>query len=299
MPIPHSGEIAALGTAACWTVTALAFEGATRRAGSMSVNLLRLMIALPLLCAAAYAFRGAAFPTDATAAAWGWLSLSGLIGFALGDFCLFRALVLIGPRLATLVMSLVPPLTALASWLILGEILRPSDILGMALTVTGIFWAVEERRRANRKRIEVTHPWLGLTLALGGAVGQAVGLVLSKLGMGSYSAIASTQIRVFAGIAGFLVIFLALRRWDRLRAALADSRALRLTTVGAFFGPFLGVTLSLYAVQHALAGVAASIMATTPVLIIPVVVLSGKERVGWGGVGGAILAVAGVFLLFF
>lgn len=297
MPIPHAGEIAALGTAGCWTVTALAFEGASRRAGSMSVNLLRLVIAFPLLCAAAYGVRGVALPTDATAGAWGWLSLSGVIGFALGDFCLFRALVLIGPRLATLVMSLVPPLTALAGWLILGEILRPLDVLGMGLTVTGIFWAVEERRRANR-RLEVTHPWLGLALALGGAVGQAVGLVLSKLGMGSYSAIASTQIRVVAGIAGYLLIFSALGRWDRLRAALADSRALRLTTVGAFFGPFLGVTLSLYAVQHALAGVAASIMATTPILIIPVIVLSGKERVGWGGVGGAILAVAGVFLLF-
>lgn len=297
MPIPHAGEIAALGTAGCWTVTALAFEGATRRAGSLSVNLARLVIALPLLCGAAFLVRGVALPWDAAPRTWGWLALSGVIGFAFGDFCLFRALVLIGPRLATLVMSLVPPLTALVSWLVLGEVLRPSDVLGMTLTVIGIFWAVEERRRKRRKT-QLIRPWLGLTLAFAGAVGQAVGLVLSKLGMGDYSAIASTQIRVAAGIAGYFVIFALLHRWSHLRAAARDPMALKLTTVGAVFGPFLGVTLSLYAVQHTLAGIAASIMGTTPILIIPVVVLTGKERVGWGGVGGALLAVAGVFILF-
>ncbi len=297
MPIPHSGEMAALGTAACWTLTALAFEGATRRAGSLSVNLIRLVIALPLLCGAALLVRGVALPWDAAPRTWGWLALSGLIGFAFGDFCLFRSLVLIGPRLATLVMSLVPPLTALASWMILGEVLTPRELLGMGLTVIGIFWAVEERRRIAR-RVQISRPWLGLTLALGGAVGQAVGLVLSKLGMGTYSAIASTQIRVAAGVVGYLLIFTVLHRWTRLRSAASDPKALKLTAVGAFFGPFLGVSLSLYAVQHTLAGVAASIMATTPILIIPVVVVTGRDRVGWGGIGGAVLAVAGVFILF-
>jgi drug/metabolite transporter (DMT)-like permease len=103
---------------------------------------------------------------------------------------------------------------------------------------------------------------------------------------------------VLAGAAGYAVLFTAIGRWPRVVRALADRRAMAHTAIGAFFGPFLGVSLSLLAVQHTLTGVAASIMATTPVLIIPVVVLLGRERVGPGGWLGAALAVAGVALLF-
>src|SRR6185295_3377061 len=132
----------------------------------------------------------------------------------------------------------------------------------------------------------------------GGALGQAGGLVLSKLGMGSYDAVAATQVRVLAGILGYAVLFVGLRWWPRVGEALRDRRALGLAAIGAFFGPFLGVSLSLFAVRRIEAGVAASIMALTPVLIIPLVVLGRRERVGFGGVAGALVAVSGVALLF-
>jgi drug/metabolite transporter (DMT)-like permease len=138
----------------------------------------------------------------------------------------------------------------------------------------------------------------GVALGLGGALGQAGGLVLSKLGMGAYDAFAATQIRVTAGGLGYVALFFVLGRWGRVRRALADRRAMAATGVGAFFGPFLGVSLSLLAVQRTATGVAASIMAVTPVLIIPVAVLWGGERVGTGGVIGAVLAVTGVAVLF-
>lgn len=109
---------------------------------------------------------------------------------------------------------------------------------------------------------------------------------------------AATQIRVLAGIVGFSLLFVALGWWPQVRAALADRRALAYTATGAFFGPFLGVSLSLFAVQHAPTGVAASLMAISPLLIIPVAMLRGEERVGLGGIAGALLAVGGVALLF-
>ena len=79
------GELAALGTAVCWAGSALSFDAAGRRIGSLSVNLLRLPIALTALAAVGYVTRGLPLPTDATAEAWLWLSVSGLIGFAFGD----------------------------------------------------------------------------------------------------------------------------------------------------------------------------------------------------------------------
>ena len=136
MPIPHAGELAALGTAVCWTITALCFEAAGRRVGSLTVNLLRLVLAIGLLAAAGWVFRGLPLPTDATPRAWLWLTVSGLVGFTFGDLCLFRAFVVLGSRLSTLMMSLAPPLAALIGWLVLGEVLSGRDLLGMTLTVS-------------------------------------------------------------------------------------------------------------------------------------------------------------------
>ena len=312
-PFPHAGELAALGTAGCWVASVLAFEAAGRRIGSLTVNLIRLVMAIALGALAGWALRGLPLPTDATPHAWLWLSVSGLVGFTFGDLCLFRAFIVLGARLSSLMMALVPPLTAVIGWALLGEVLGGRDLVGMAMTVGGVVWALSERMRRTGGRTAGPPgavaapaspsapagptPW-GVVLGLGGALGQAGGLVLSKLGMGGYDPFAATQIRVLAGTAGYVVLFTALGRWGRVGRATSDRRAMAHTAVGAFFGPFLGVSLSLLAVQHTLTGVAASIMSTTPVLIIPAVVLLGRERVGPGGWLGAALAVAGVVVLF-
>ena len=301
------GHLAALGTAVCWAFSALAFAAAGRRIGILALNLIRLVIAFFLLSAAAWALRGAPLPLDASPHAWGWLGVSGLVGFVFGDLCLFQAYRLIGPRLSSLLLSLAPPLTALIGWLALGETLTGRDALGMALTVSGIAWAVGERHpqvapgepgSAPAAAPAPRRSLAGVALGLGGALGQAGGLVLSKLGMGGYDPVAATQVRAAAGIAGYLLLLLVCRRWASVGAALRDRPALGNACAGAFFGPFLGVSLSLYAVRHTVAGVAASIMALQPVLVIPLVVLLHRERVGVGGIAGALVAVAGVALLF-
>jgi drug/metabolite transporter (DMT)-like permease len=293
------GELAALGTAVCWAFSALAFAAAGRRMGVLPLNLIRLVMALGFLALATWALRGLPLPVDATPRAWGWLAVSGLVGFVFGDLCLFRAYVLIGPRLASLMMALAPLLTALIGWLLLGETLTGRDALGVTLTVAGIAWAVLERREPEDGVPHDRRTWAaGLALGFCGALGQAGGLVLSKLGMGSYDPVAATQVRVIASIGGYALLLAATRGWPRVAAAARDRRGLGFAAAGAFFGPFLGVSLSLFAVRHTVAGVAASIMALQPVLIIPLVVVLHRERVGVGGVAGALVAVAGVALLF-
>jgi drug/metabolite transporter (DMT)-like permease len=297
----YSGQLAALGAATCWAFSALLFANATRSMGVLALNIVRLVVGFGFLSAAAWALRGLPLPTDASPHAWAWLAVSGLLGFVFGDLCLFMAYVRIGTRLASLMMALAPLLTALIGWLLLGETLTGRDALGMTLTVAGIGWAVFEGSPAASGPGLAPQPralLTGLALGFGGALGQAGGLVLSKLGMRSYDAVAATQVRVLAGIAGYVLILTALRWWPRVGESLNDHRALGFATLGAFFGPFLGVSLSLFAVRHTVAGVAASIMALQPVIIIPLVVILYRERVGIGGVLGALVAVAGVALLF-
>jgi len=300
----HAGQLAALGAATCWSFSALAFDAAARRIGPLVLNLIRLVLAFGFLTLLAWALRGLPLPVDASPRAWAWLAVSGLVGFVFGDFCLFRAFLAIGPRLSMLMMSLAPPLTAVIGWLLLGETLNGKDFAGMVLTVTGIAWAVLERKRpaepgdAERDAPAGRPSLAGICFGFCGALGQAAGLVLSKLGMGDYDAVAATQVRVVAGVAGYALLFLVFHWWPRVAPALRDGRALGFAAVGAFFGPCVGVSLSLYAVHRTVSGVAASLMALTPVLLIPLVVLLGRERVGIGGVAGALVAVAGVALLF-
>jgi drug/metabolite transporter (DMT)-like permease len=134
--------------------------------------------------------------------------------------------------------------------------------------------------------------------AFGGVLGQAAGLVLSKYGMGSYNAFAATQIRVIAGIFGFGVILFVFKRWPRIRSAFHNRKAMTRITVGSFFGPFLGVSFSLLAVQYIATGAASTIMSIVPVLIIPPAVILLKEKVTFKEVIGAVIAVTGVVLFF-
>ena len=291
------GEVAALATALCWVGSAVFFADAGRRVGSLPINLLRLGVGFVLLAALTTVTRGVPLPLDASGRAWAWLSLSGLVGFTFGDLCLFRAFIDLGPRLSTLVMSLAPPVAALCGFVFLGERLDGFDLFAMALTLGGVALAVVARQPSSSGVSVEAHRARGLFLAVLGAVGQGVGLVISKYGMGDYDAFAATQIRVVAGGLGFVVLFSFARVWPRVRAAIRDRAAMRSMTLGAIAGPFLGVSLSLVAVRHTETGVAAALMATTPVLILPVAVLVQKERVPPGGYLGALVAIAGVSLL--
>ena len=197
-----------------------------------------------------------------------------------------------------LIMASVPPITALMGWVLLSETLGALDLLGMTLTVGGIVFVVLERKTGEEKK-EFTHSLRGVLLAFGGAVGQAVGLVLSKYGMGAYNAFAATQIRMLAGVISFSVVLFLVKGWKPVGNAFRNRRALFLTFLGAIFGAFLGVSFSLLAVQHTSTGVASTIMAIAPVLIIPPALIFFKERVTFREVLGAIVAVLGVGLLFY
>jgi drug/metabolite transporter (DMT)-like permease len=299
----YIGEIAALLTAVFWTVTSMSFESAGKKIGSLQVNLIRLVLAFFIYAAVNYFRRGMFLPFDAGAERWAWLALSGLVGFVIGDLLLFQSFVLIGARIAMLIMALTPPITAFVSWIMLDEVLSPMNWVGMIVTLTGISLVILKRETPedapNKKRKFTTNYSLkGILLAFGGAVGQGVGLVLSKKGMGEYDAFVASQIRVIAGMIGFALIILFTKRYGKIWKALQHKSAMKSLALGSFFGPFLGVSFSLLAVQHTRAGIAATIMSIVPVLIIPPAIIFFHERINWKEILGAVITVAGVAIFF-
>jgi drug/metabolite transporter (DMT)-like permease len=293
---PHVGELAAMLTALLWTFSALAWTAAGKHVGALAVSFIRLIIACGLMLVYCRLARNLWLPSDADLRTWLVLGASGIFGFFLSDLCIFKAFLLIGPRLSLLIASLTPPMAAVLSWVWIGERLAWWNWLAMSVTLAGVVWVVLERPRVE-DHPHAGHRGRGVMLALLSAVMMAVGYVLSKEGLGDYDAVAATFIRVLAALPGYAVLVTLWRRWPGILAAMRNRRVMAIITFGAIVGPFVGVAFSMIALRYAATGVVATIIATMPVLILPFSILLHHERVSLRAAGGAIVAVAGVALL--
>ena len=312
--MPHLGEIISLVVAVLWTATALFSDEASRRIGSLSANVVRLSLASVFLGLLLWVTLGRPWPVFADGKTWLWFALSALVGYVFGDWCLFNCYLSIGARFGQLFMTLAPPIAAIAGWMLLGERLRPTIWLAMAVTLGGIALSILGRESGER-RLTFTLPFKGILLGLGAGLGQGFGLVLSKIGLQHYSAalpvdvpssmatmlpFASTMVRALVGAAGFLLLMVIRREVPLLRAAVHDRKGMSYALGMTLFGPVLGVSLSLMAVQYTDAGIASTLMALTPILILLPSALLYRQRIRpkeWIGAWVSILGVALFFLL--
>jgi len=294
----YLGEIAALLTSLAFSVTSTMFTLAGRQMGSVVVNRIRLILAVLLLALTHWFLLGSLLPLDAEPQRWLWLGLSGIVGLVLGDAFLFQAFIWIGPRLSMLMMSLAPVIAALVAWIFLGEHLSIGQIAGIVITIAGIAWVILERG-GNRQRQNRDYA-RGLIFGLGAAAGQALGLVLAKNGLGGdFSPISGNLIRMLTAMITLWGVTIFQRQacvtYSHFKAA---PRALRFLVIGVITGPFLGVSLSLFAVQQSAVGVASTLMTLPPIFLLPISYIFFKERFGWGAIAGTFVAITGVALLF-
>jgi drug/metabolite transporter (DMT)-like permease len=292
------GEIAALGTAVCWSFTAIFFSYSGRLVGSDVVNRSRLIFAFLFLMLSHWFLEGSLFPLDAEPFRWGWLAVSSILGLVLGDTFLFRAYVLLGPRLAMLMMATVPIFSTLFGWLLFGETVTAVELSGIVLAVGGIGWVVTEKR-PGATAVENKQFKEGILFGLAGALGQVANLVTARYGIvDGFSSVSATIIRIL--VAAIILWGLALLRGqvgDTLRRW-RHRRALPAMIGGAFVGPFLGIWLSLIAIQLARLGIASTLMALPPILLIPLEYLIFRRRVSLRAMVGTAVTIAGVAFIF-
>ncbi|HEY8361984.1 MAG TPA: DMT family transporter [Tissierellaceae bacterium] len=291
------GEFAALGTAICWSLSATFFELSGKKVGSLAVSYIRLITGFIFISIFTYFIRGNLFPVDANIRNWIFLSISGFIGFFIGDLFLFQSYLEVGSRVSMLIMATSPPITALLGFLIFGERLSILNILGMVLTILGIAIVILSKGDEENK-VKVNYSIKGLIYAFLGSLGQAGGMIFSKLGMGSYNPFAATQIRIIAGFVCYTFLIAYLKKFENIKKALKDKTALLYISIGSIFGPFVGVGLSLLSLQHTSAGISSTITSITPVTIIPLSVLVFKDKIRIKEVIGALITVIGVAVLF-
>lgn len=295
----YIGEIAALGTAFAFSIGSTMFTLAGRKAGIVHVNRVRLLLAALVVMGVHWISTGTPLPLEAGSGPWFWLGLSGFIGFTLGDTALFYAFALIGPRLSMLLMAAAPVLATLVAWVALSETLEPVHILGIVIVLAGIGWVVSER--GNGADSGSTRNYIiGVLCGLGGATGQALGLVTAKIGMEEgFSTVSGLVIRLVIGTLGIWIIALLQRQfWEGLRVMAQNRRALLQTCAGVIAGPVIGVWLSLVAVKESAVGISSTLMALTPVFLIPISAIVFKETITRRAVIGTLIAIAGSALLF-
>lgn len=309
------GESLSIIVAITWTITALVAESASKRIGPLQVNVARMVISLVLLSATLWFTLGSPYPILADSKVWLWLSLSGFVGYVFGDYCLFNSYLLIGSRFGQLFMTLAAPFAAIAAWILLGETMTWLGLLGMLLTITGIGMSILSRpssKEGHSHKVSVGLPLKGILFGIGAGMGQGVGLVLSKVGLEHYRTLADasdsmmqfmipfagTMIRAITGLVCFVAIMAVQHQFGAMRQALHDGKGMHATFWASFTGPFVGVSLSLMAVQYANAGVAQCLMSLTPILILwPSHVFFGN-KITIKEIIGAIIAVAGATLFF-
>ena len=302
----YIGELISIGVAFSWTATALLSEFGSKRLGNLTLNVLRMALALVFSLVLFGVVTGSILPPGASAEAAGWMLLSGLVGYVIGDFCLFQCYIIIGSRYGQLFMTLAPLTAALMAWVTLGQQMTEMSILAMLVTLFGI--GISVLGRGEHHRVSLKLPLNGVLFAIGAAICQGVGLVLSKIGMDHYEAVAEMPawlvpfsanfFRCVVGIIGFTLLLYMREGFLPLREALHDRKGMSVAVATTLFGPFVGVGFSLMAVQYTAAGIASTLMAMTPIIILLPSYWLFHERITWKAVLGALISVIGVSLFF-
>ena len=300
------GELISIGVAFSWTATALLSEFGSKRLGNLTLNVLRMGMSLLFAMVMFWIVTGSPLPPVGSWEACGWMLLSGLVGYVIGDFCLFQCYIIIGSRYGQLFMTLAPLSAALMAWVTLGQQMTLMSIVAMIVTLTGIGLSV--LGRGEHHKLSLKLPLNGVLFAIGAAMCQGIGLVLSKIGMNHYDAtvmpvwlipFSANFLRCIAGIIGFSLLLYIREGMYPLHHALHDRKGMAVAIATTVFGPFVGVGFSLMAVQYTNAGIASTLMALTPIIIILPSYWLFHQPITWKSVLGALISVIGISLFFY
>ncbi len=294
------GEIAALSAAFFWALSSIIYRLLGKTIPPLQLNILKGLIAIALLLGT-LTWQGSQ---------WGEVSFNGLIllafsgilGIGLGDTAYFVALNQLGARRTLLLETLAPPISAFLAFILIGEKLSYLSWCGVLLTILGVAWVIGERTLDTaRSRSSLL---LGVVWGLGGVIAQASGAVLSRTVLinSNLSSLESSLIRLTAGFTIAFILWLLPFPLPKIKSSakleLFSLRLWGILGLATFFGTYLGIWLQQTSLKFAPAGIAQTLLATSPLFVIPMVVMGG-EKVSWRSLGGVFLAIMGISLLFF
>lgn len=290
------GETAALGAACLWAAATMCFRRIGQVIPPLRMNLLKNLLAALMLAATLLAT--GEWPSGIETGAVALFLVSGAVGIGFGDSAYFGALRTLGARRSLLMLVLAPPLTAILSSLFLDETLAAGAWLGVLATTAGVAWVISERTSASGPAAPVSLRGIGLGAMA--VIGQSAGSVLSHAAFMQFEvgAMSSAWWRLTGGTLAVLLVL----PFERVQVPSAVDRPsvvslFPLIGFTVFIGTYLGLWLQQLSLKLASAGVAQTLLSTSPLFVLPMAAWAG-EPVSPRAVAGALLAVAGAGLLF-
>lgn len=292
-----SGELAALGAAFLWALSAIIYAHLGQRIPPLILNFSKGVIAIAFI-ALTLIVQGNYVPADMNTVSLGFLLLSGVLGIGLGDTFYFEALNLLGARRTLLLEALAPPLSALIALIALQEALGAGAWIGIFLTVLGVSWVISERVPSSDSQAP-KNLLRGVSVALLSALGQASGAVLSRAALAetAISPLWSTLLRLIGGTL-VLLLWIPLQQQSHIGfKSLQSKRLLGIIAITALFSTYLGIWLQQTALKYTATGIAQALLATSPLFVLPIALWMG-EKVSPRAFLGVLVALAGISLLF-
>lgn len=288
------GELAALSAALLWAIASSVYAGLGKRMPALWLNLVKSSLAIGFILLT-FGLRREQLP-GWELESFGLLALSGAIGIGFGDSVFFESLICLGARRALLLEAISPPLSAVLAMLTMQEQLPILAWLGILLTVAGVAWVIVERTSAEFQQVQLRR---GVVLGLLAALAQASGAVLSRsaLAESAVSPLWSSLVRLAAGVL-VLLVWVGGRspRWQALEP-LRSRKFVLVLVFAAFAGTYLGIWLQQTALKYTETGIAQALIATSPLFVIPIAIVTG-EAVSLRAILGAGVASVGIWILF-
>ena len=284
--------------ALCWAVASLISADVTRKIGGLAFNRLRLFFVSIMLI-------GYTFYLDT----WNTINheflftilFSGIIGIFLGDTLLFIALQKIGPRRNNILFSLAAPFTVILNIIFLNEMMSTINLIGCIIVFFGVVVAIaygNSKDKNHRWEVVEGNIYLGVSLGIGAALCQAIGLIMMKpvLSMGA-DPIASAALRTAISFVFLAFTFFLNYKIFNTKTNLSF-KIVGQSILSGFLGMALGMSLLLIALKYADAGIVATLSSTSPIMILLLIWLLTKKIPTIGAWIGTVLAIIGSGLIF-
>ena len=290
------GEIAALTAAFLWALSSVVYSFLGQKIPPLQLNFFKGIIAIVLILLTLGIQNGL---TPIAPLPLTLLAISGLVGIGMGDTAYFFALNNLGARRTLVLETLSPPLGALLTFITIGEVISPLAWCGIFLTLLGVIWVISEQT----VEISYSDRKHGIIWAILAALSQAIGAVLSRLALlgSDINPLESSLIRILAGsaIALMLAQLPIFSKGQTLKNTIKSfsRRTVTIIFFAALGSTYLGIWLQQTSLKFAPTGIAQTLLATSPLFIIPITLMMG-EKVSWRSVFGVMIALAGISLLF-
>ncbi|MEM8780478.1 MAG: DMT family transporter [Cyanobacteria bacterium P01_G01_bin.49] len=289
------GEFAALGAAFLWAASSIVYALLGQRIPPLQLNLLKGIIATLLIILTLLLTRNSI--PDLTPLPFAILLLSGAIGIGLGDTAYFTTLNFLGARRTLLMETLAIPMSAILALIFLSETLELISCFGIILTLLGVAWVITERTPDSV--VNHPNPKQGILWGILAAFSQASGVVLARFALvkSDFSPLESTLLRLIGGLMIVGILLLIPRRKKQTIPVQLSLRVLGIISIVAFGSTYLGIWLQQTSLKFAPAGIAQTLLATSPLFVLPFALAMG-QKISVRAFLGVLVSLVGIGFLF-